>query len=54
MPTVNYPIDLSKMVSSDASVHFRLEGSWNKKVFQLNADKEIPIEIDAYFDNVYH
>ena len=54
MPTVNYPIDLGKMVSSDATVHFRLEGSWNKKVFQLNTDKEIPIEIDAYFDNVYH
>lgn len=54
MPTVNYPIDLGKMVSSDASVHFRLEGSWNKKVFQLNSDGEIPIEIDAYFDNVYH
>lgn len=54
MPTVNYPIDIGKMVASDATVHFRLEGSWNKKVFQLNADKEIPIEIDAYFDNVYH
>ena len=54
MADVTYPIDLGKMVSSDASVHFRLEGSWNKKVFQLNADKEIPIEIDAYFDNVYH
>ena len=54
MPTTTYPIDLGKMVSSDATVHFRLEGSWNKKVFQLNSDKEIPIEIDAYFDNVYH
>lgn len=54
MPTVNYPIDIGKMVASDATVHFRLEGSWNKKVFQLNSDGEIPIEIDAYFDNVYH
>lgn len=54
MPTTTYPIDLGKMVSSDASVHFRLEGSWNKKVYQINSDNEIPLEIDAYFDNVYH
>lgn len=54
MPTTTYPIDLGKMVSSDASVHFRLEGSWNKKVYQINSDGEIPIEIDAYYDNVYH
>lgn len=54
MPTTTYPIDLGKMVSSDASVHFRLEGSWNKKVYQINSDGEIPLEIDAYYDNVYH
>lgn len=54
MPTTTYPIDLGKMVSSDARVHFRLEGSWNKKVYQINADKEIPLEIDAIYDNVYH
>ena len=54
MPTTTYPIDLGKMVSSDARVHFRLEGSWNKKVYQINSDGEIPLEIDAYYDNVYH
>lgn len=54
MPTTTYPIDLGKMVSSDASVHFRLEGSWNKKVYQINSDGEIPLEIDAFYDNVYH
>ena len=54
MPDVTYPIDIGKMVASDASVHFRLEGSWNKKVYQINSDGEIPIEIDAYYDNVYH
>lgn len=54
MADTTYPIDLGKMVSSDAKVHFRLEGSWNKKVYQINADKEIPLEIDAIYDNVYH
>ena len=54
MPETTYPIDLGKMVSSDASVHFRLEGSWNKKLYQINSDGEIPLEIDAYYDNVYH
>lgn len=54
MADVTYPIDLSKMASADAAVHFRLEGSWNKKVFQINSDGEIPIEIDAYYENVYH
>lgn len=54
MAEVTYPLDIGKMVASDASVHFRLEGSWNKKVFQINSDGEIPLEIDAYYDNVYH
>lgn len=54
MPTTTYPIDLGKMVSSDARVHFRLEGSWNKKIYQINSDGEIPLEIDAFYDNVYH
>ena len=54
MPETTYPIDLGATLASDASVHFRLEGSWNKKVFQINSDGEIPLEIDAYFDNVYH
>ena len=53
MPTT-YPIDLSANLGDGAAIHFRVEGSWNKKVFQLNADKELPIEIDAFFDNVYH
>lgn len=53
MPTT-YPIDLGLSLASDASVHFRLEGSWNKKVYQINSDNEIPLEIDAYYDNVYH
>lgn len=54
MPTPNYPIDLSANLGTQAAIRFRVEGSWNKKVFQLNADKELPIEIDAFFDNVYH
>ena len=52
MPT--YPIDLSKRLDLNTVIHFRVEGSWNKKIFQLNADNEIPIEIDAFYDNVYH
>lgn len=54
MADVTYPIDLSARVGGNIGVRFRLEGSWNKKVFQLNEDKELPIEIDAYYDNVYH
>ena len=53
MPDVTYPIDLGASTGS-TGVHFRLEGSWNKKVFQINSDGEIPLEIDAVFDNVYH
>ena len=54
MPDVTYPIDLGKSLSGDIQVHFRLEGSWNKEINHINADGELPIEIDAYFDNVYH
>lgn len=54
MADVTYPIDLSARVGGNIGVRFRLEGSWNKKVFQLNEDNELPIEIDAYYDNVYH
>lgn len=54
MPETTYPIVLSKSVSGSVGVNFKLEGSWNKKLYQINADKEIPLEIDAYFDNVYH
>ena len=52
--STTYPIDLSAILGTGTAIHFRVEGSWNKKIFQLNADNELPIEIDAFFDNVYH
>lgn len=54
MPETTYPIILSKNISGNVGVHFTLEGSWNKKLHQINEDGEIPLEIDAYYDNVYH
>lgn len=54
MADTTYPIVLSKSVSGRVGVNFKLEGSWNKKVYQINSDGEIPLEIDAYYDNVYH
>lgn len=53
MAEVTYPIDLG-VSSGSTGVHFKLEGSWNKKLYQINSEGEIPLEIDAYFDNVYH
>ena len=54
MADTTYPIILSKNISGNVGVHFTLEGSWNKKLHQINEDGEIPLEIDAYYDNVYH
>ena len=52
-PYETYPFELSKKVGGNIGVTFRIEGSWNKKVYNVNSDNEIPLEIDATYKNVY-
>lgn len=52
-PYETYPFEISKKVGGHIGVSFKLEGSWNKKIYNISSDNEIPLEIDAVYHNVY-